>query len=421
MDAISIRCKTCNHGMKFSAEKAGKRAKCPKCDTIILIQAEEEKPQVKADAEEKAAAEAAPVVSAAPSEEDPDGGYGIFDDPELEALKKKREYDEKMEAKLKRQQKVMPKMARKVKAIPEAERWNKVRISLLFTFIGGIIWLATHFLQGSYVVIGKADLPEYGQLIAANLEIRGGEEDFPPRGQFWEVNDLDIFLGMIAGREFLGYAKTCLVMASLLYIFQAILWAIGLVMSLPVPRRFGMFGQLIVSLVLSFLNFWFMFFFKVLPALGVFSWILVPFLTPEIVLTEYNMERVIPIHVLWTGGPIAPFFENLLNLVIKFSFYLQPTFSCIFLWSIGTALKDEGIESGAKGLTQLSLGTFFCLFCFHLLSLCGASPVLVWILRIFYGVWYCFLLMFMFGYLALILKVRAVLYEKIYPKFKLDD
>jgi len=39
MDAHSIfRCKSCQHAMKFSAEKAGKKAKCPKCGTLVVIQ-----------------------------------------------------------------------------------------------------------------------------------------------------------------------------------------------------------------------------------------------------------------------------------------------------------------------------------------------------------------------------------------------
>ncbi len=421
MEAIQVRCKTCKHAMKFSAEKAGKRAKCPKCDTIVLIQAEEAAPQVKAAAAEAAAAEAAAaeaaaVVAAAPPEDDSAAGYGVFLDPELEALKKQREEEERLAAKKKRERKVLPKVARKVKAIPEAEAWAKVRFGLLFTFIGTVVWIATHILQGSYVVIGTADLPEYAQLIASILETRGGENDFPERGQFWDVDDLDIFLGMIAGREFIGYAKTCLVLASLLYLLQALCWGASYIISLPVPRRFATLGQLIAAMVLSFLNFLTMFFFKLLPVLGAYSWILVPFLTPEIVLTEYNMERVIPIHALWSG---APFWDNFLNLILKFCFYLQPTFGCIFIWTIGTAMKDEALEQRAKGLTQLSLGTFFTLFCFHMLSLCGASPVLVWTVRIFYGVWYCFLLLFMLSYAALILKCRAIMYEKIYPKNEL--
>jgi len=146
--------------------------------------------------------------------------------------------------------------------------------------------------------------------------------------------------------------------------------------------------------------------------------VMVPLITPEIALTEYNMERQMPLHVLWSG---APFWENFVNLLVKFVFYLQPTFGCIFLWSVGTAMRDDHIEKSAKGLTQMSLGTFFILFSFHMLSLCGASPVLVIVLRVFYIVWYCFLFLFMLQYASLLLKCRAVLFDKINPKNELQD
>jgi hypothetical protein len=414
MDAIIVRCKMCKHVMKFSAEKAGKRAKCPKCDAIVLVEAEVEPARKEEPAPEVAAA---PLVKAVDDEDDATGGYDVFTDPEMEEIKKRREAEEEAASKKKKDRKKLPKMSRKVKAIPDAESWSKVRIGLLFIFIGVCIWIFTHLAQGSYVVLGKVEFPEYANMIAVNLDARGGE-DLPARGKFWDVDEVNIYLGMIAGRDILGYARAMLTMASLFYFLQALAWGIGYVISLPVPRRFGTFGQVIASMVLAFFNVLIMFFFKLLPVLGVFSYVMIPFVTPEIVLTEYNIERSLPIHVLWSG---APFWENLLNLIFKFLFYLQPTFGCIFIWSIGLATKDEQIEQRGKGLTQMSLGTFFILFCFHMLSLCGSSAVLVNVLRVFYTVWFCFLFLFMLQYASLILKCRAVLYDKINPKYELEE
>jgi hypothetical protein len=424
--------------MKFSAEKAGKRAKCPKCDAIVLIKAEEEapqvkaggeeKPQVKAGAEEAAAAVAAPVVAAAPPDDDDDGegAYEVKLDPELEMLKKKREEEERAKARERRKRQALPKVARKQKAIADKDVWDKVRWGLLFTFFGAFIWLFTQAVQMSYVVIGKADYSEYAVLIATNLEQRGegGDNDkgeFPGPGEFWNVSDLNIYLGMISGRQFTGFAKTCLVIATLFYFVQALLWGLGLVMSIKVSPRFGTRGQVFVGLALAVFNFMVMFVMKLLPVLGISGWVVIPFLTPEIVMTEYNMERVIPIHVMWGGVGWQSFFENILNLIVKFAFYLQPVFSCIFLWSVGLHMKDEKLEQGARGLVQMCLGTFFILFVFHLLSLCGASPVLVWILRILYGLWFFFLMMFIISYLVLLWKARTLLYEKMNPKNALDE
>jgi hypothetical protein len=402
----------CKHAMKFSAEKAGKRAKCPKCDAIVLVEAEAETPK---EAEPAPDVAAAPVVKAVDEEDDSTAAYGVFADPELEEIKRKRQ--EESEGRKKKERKKLPKMLRKMKAIPDAESWNKVRIGLLFTFIGVCIWIFTHLGQGSYVVLGKVEFPEYANTVAENLEVRGGDEDFPEPGHFWDVDEVNLYLGMIAGRDVRGYARVMLTLASVFYLLQALAWGIGSAISLSVPRRYGTLGQLITSMVLAFFNFFIMVFFKLLPVLGVLSYVMIPFVTPELVILEYNMERSLPIHVLWSA---APFWENFLNLIFKFLFYLQPTLGCVFLWSVGMAIKNENIEQRAKGLTQMSLGTFFILFCFHMLSLCGSSPVLVNVLRVFYWVWFCFLFLFMLQYASVILKCRAVLYDKINPKNELE-
>lgn len=418
MDAIVVRCKTCKHAMKFSAEKAGKKSKCPKCDTIVLIKADE-KPEPKPE-EKPVKAEPAATPAASPSngEDEGDGAYDVFTDPEIEERKKQIAAEEEARLKnRKKDKKNLPKVTRKKKAIPDADSWKKVRLGLLFTLIGTCIWGFTHVLQGSYVLLGSVEFPEYANLIATNLERRGGENDLPEKGEFWAVDELNVHLGMIAGRDLVGFAKTCLVVSTLLYFLQALCWGLGCGIALPVPRRFGMFGQLLASLGLGFFNFLIMFIFKLLPVVGIISYIMIPFVAPEVVMTEYNMERTMPIHVMWSA---APYWENFLTVIFRFLFYLQPAIGCIFIWSVGTAVKDPGIEDSARGMTQLCLGTMFVLVCFHLLSLCGATPVMVTVLRVFYGVWFGFSVLLIAQYAVLIMRCRTVLYEKIYPKNELE-
>ena len=112
---------------------------------------------------------------------------------------------------------------------------------------------------------------------------------------------------------------------------------------------------------------------------------------------------------------------NFLTVIFRFLFYLQPAIGCIFIWSVGTAIKEPGLEDSARGTTQLCLGTMFMLICFHLLSLCGATPVMVTVLRVFYGVWFGFSVLLIAQYALLIMRCRTVLYEKIYPKNELQD
>ena len=428
---ISVRCKSCQHTMKFAASKAGKKARCPKCDALIVIEAEEEKIQLVDDdapvqlvddppAEQAAETPAPPAEPppAAPPEppkhdefsDDGPSSYGVYVDPELEERQKAMQAEEESKKKKKKDKKKLPKVTRKVKAIDQAEEWTKVRAGLMWLFVGVCIWMFTHLLSGLYVLLGSVELSEYANVIATNLEERRGD-DFPPPGRFWDVDQFDIYLTMIAGGKFAGLAQFCITTAALFYFLQALIWGLGYLFCLPVPRRFGMFGQLLMMIGLLIFNVVITFIFKLLPVLGI-GYIMIPYLVPEIAMTEYNMDRQMPLNVLWSG---SPFLENLGSLIFKFAFYLEPTFACIFLWSIGVAIKEEDLANSGKSLTQMSLGTLFILGAFQLLSVCGATPVLVGLLRILYTLWFFFLLGFMLQYALLLVRCRAVLEEKIHP------
>ena len=397
--------------MKFSADKAGKKAKCSKCGAIVPIEAPPE-------TEPEQEPEPAPVVKAAEEEEDGTGSYGLYTDPELEERKKQLEAEEEAKANPKKKdRKKLPKVARKIKAIADAESWEKVRLGMFFVFLGVCVWIVAHLLQGSYVLIGSVEFPEYAPLLATYLASRNND-DFPARGHGWDIDQMSICLGIISGRAFLGYAQFCIVVVTGLYFLQAILWGVGYALCLPVPRRYGMFGQLLAALGLAGFNVLCVFAFKLLPVLGAHGYVLIPYLTPEVAMTEYNMERLVPIHVLWSG---APFWENLLTLVLRFSAYLEPAFFCIFIWSVGLIVKEDEIEQGGKGRTQMCLGTMFMLLTYQLLSLCGASPVMVILLRVIYTVWFSFALIFMLQYIMLLVKCRTVLQEKINPTNELEE
>ena len=150
---------------------------------------------------------------------------------------------------------------------------------------------------------------------------------------------------------------------------------------------------------------------------GAHGYVMIPFIVPEIVLTEYNMERMVPIHILWSG---APFWENLGCLIFRCALYLEPAFFSIFIWSAGVAVKDKTVEEGGKGRTQMCLGTLFILICYHMMSLCGASPALVIVLRIVYAVWFFFTAIFILQY-ASAHEGPGGLYDKINPKNELDE
>jgi hypothetical protein len=151
---------------------------------------------------------------------------------------------------------------------------------------------------------------------------------------------------------------------------------------------------------------------------GLTSYVLIPFVTPEISMTEYNMERMIPIQVLWSG---APFWESVLNLILKFLVYFEPAMLSIFIWSAGIAIKDDKIAEAGHGRAEMALGTFFIIMTYHLLSLCGASPIIVNVMRVVYGLWFLFHIIFLLQLAMLLMKFRAVLYDKIHPRFELEE
>src|SRR4029077_6031754 len=122
------------------------------------------------------------------------------------------------------------------------------------------------------------------------------------------------------------------------------------------------------------------------------------------------MERMVPINILFAGAGWGAFFENAGCLIIKSLLYLEPTMMSIFIWSAGVAIKDDEIASSGRGRVEMCLGTLLIIICYHLLSLCGASPVLVYVLRVIYALWFFFLIIFMLQYAMLLLKLRAVLY-----------
>ena len=91
-------------------------------------------------------------------------------------------------------------------------------------------------------------------------------------------------------------------MSSVLYFLQAVLWVAGYGFLLPVPRRFGMFGQVLVMLGLAVLNMLLVFILQAAAgarrAMGI---VMIPLVTPEIAMTEYNMERSVPITFCGAG------------------------------------------------------------------------------------------------------------------------
>src|SRR4051794_4967008 len=150
MDTITVQCPSCGHSLRFGADKAGRKAKCPKCGNTVPIPAADAPP---------------PVVAAAPpppppaDDDDGPANYGL-----VEETGKRMETDVIGKREPKAQKKNLPKLTRRTKTLADKEQWEKVQTGLMFLFVGVVIWLAVHLLHGLYVVLGNIDFAEFAKI-----------------------------------------------------------------------------------------------------------------------------------------------------------------------------------------------------------------------------------------------------------------
>ncbi len=403
MEVIRVSC-ACGHAMKFAADKVGRKAKCPKCTAIIVVR----KPD-----------EANGPVGAAAAEDEGDGAYGIIVDQEL--VERQRQIDEEEIQRLKEaRKKKAPKILKKFKSLPDAELWEKVHFGLLFVFLGGCIWAFTHVLVGMWVGLGTVEFADYARMVTQEIERDGDrrqqrdppEPRIPEDGRFWEFSQFNHLVSMAAGRGFAGFAKFCIIVCLILFPIQTILWMVGYILCLPVPNHHGARGQLILLMVLNVVNFLFFLFFKLLPITGLYRWYLIPYLLPEVMFTEYNMERVTPYFMLWS---LSPFWESLLSMFLQFTLFLEPVVGAIFVWSCASTLKATRVEENADGVAANGLSQYAIWLLYLMIALCGTTPVLIGVLRVLYILWYGALMMFVTRYTLLMWRCRDMIDARLNP------
>jgi hypothetical protein len=391
--------------MKFAADKAGRKAKCPKCATLLTIPGP------------SANGPAAPGGAPPGAGEDEEGAYGVVVDHELvERRQQLEEEDRKRQKELKK--KKAPKLKKKYKSLPDEELWEKVHFGLLFIFLGTCVWAFTHLLTGMWVSLGTAEFKDYARMTVEQIQDAGqrrmarGEAEIPEDGHFWDFSQYHFLVAIAAGRGFASFAKICLAINLILYPIQQILWLVGCILCLPVPRHHGALGQLIFMMILGGFNVIFWVLFRLIPTFGLYKYYLIPYFIPEVMFTEYNMERVYPFFMLWSP---SPFWESLLAIFLQFVYFLQPIVGVIFLWSVATSLKASRVEENAAGVTVTGFGQYFCWLSFLMIALCGTTPVLVGVLRVLYILWYGFLMMFIVRYALLTWRCRDLLHSRLYP------
>jgi hypothetical protein len=386
MEMMVHRCPSCQASLKFGKDKAGRRTKCPKCGGDVTLPRTED-------------------AKAMNSDEDDAGGYGLalFDD-EAEREKRELAHAKKAEKKLAERIKV------RRKNIGDLDAWRRVYYGLLFILIGACVWGAWIGLHALVLFLGMVQGPEYGPNAERHLMM--DVQPAPQPGVAPALNRPMFMLSLLSGTDNVETARVLLIVGQIFVMLQAILWMVGYGMCLSVENRFGTRGQLVFLFSLGGTNLLFNLFLRFLPLCGVVSYVLVPFFAPEIVMSEVNIERIVPLHVHWSSLPTL---EIILALIVYLSMMLEPILIGIFIITIAQMIRDQPVEDKASGLVTMGFGVLFIMLCYQMYAVAGSSTVLVRFLRILYILWWGFQIGFVVRLATTCYSARELLKFYLYP------
>jgi ribosomal protein S27E len=367
MAFISFRCTSCNQGLKIGPDKAGRKIKCSKCGTVLVV------PHAGTAEQPAPVPSSEPRPKAGEDEQDDIKSYGMLAEPE--AAEPPTE-----DAKAKKPQDKPPPLKRKLKTLSDLDLWEKVRTGLQVIMVGVYVWAGAVLFTVLLVILGIVNGPEYSEVVASAMT----EKVNTPAGEVLAPDMPTFLLTLITGTGFQGIGKTFYILAALLTLLQILIMIAGYAIAVKVPDRSGMPGQIKALLTLGGLNFLLVLIFKLLPALGVMSYVLVPYATPEVAMIDANIGRDPPLWVFWSS---APFWDMTLSVLFMCLFYAQPIFIGVFIWSIGLALREDPVIAHGQAVVNVSFGVAFALLAYYLLSMAGTSGVAMGVMRIIYALW----------------------------------
>jgi hypothetical protein len=388
-------------GAEFEAE--GKIARCPDCRATFKNNGDARKKKAKVKA--KAAPPPPPKKPAPAKPQAADADMYGFDQNEEDLAEIRRVREEEEEQKNEEKKKIAkPTITIKRKNIGDLDVWAYINSSMMWFLFGTIAWGLAHLLQGIIIILGAVQGPEYAGpvvrfLIAPNQPaFELGQGDVLDRASF--------VMAMLGGSDLIMVTFSLLLVIEVLSWIQTGLWMTGYAIAwrgseLVEYSR----GQLTTLFTIGGINFLLRFFFFFLPAVGAYSYVLMPLWGTELTMADANMDRSTPLHVFWS---FAPFWEEILALVILVCRYLEPALIAYFVWTVGTTLKDEPLEKSAVGTVRTGFAIMFLLLTFHLFALTGNSPVLVKVLRVLYGLWYGFMILWILKMVGIFNKCRDV-------------
>ncbi len=406
MDAITFRCANCQHPMKVSADKAGRKARCPKCKAELTIPA--------------ASPAAAPAPGKGSAEDEEGGAYnlvGAIDAPPVEEKPKKQrrdfedeDEDEEEEAARARALAV-PKTpgapegfrpaAPRARALLEPERWHKVQLGLMLLSVGLWIWVGAFLLGRVPAVIGAFAAPEYG-----SFAVRYAEASGPAK-----LTTAEFLMHVVTGTDSASAGLWLARIGEILMLLAGLTLIAGSALCLPVPSRFGSKGLALALVILSSVNVILGVVFRLLPYTGAMNYTLIPVAMPEVsMFGSPGPDRLMPLSVLFSALPML---EYTLALLIWGALFVQLILICAFVRTVALAMRHEELEPKMQGLIRMGLGVLFILLAYLMVSITGTTIVLQWVLRVVYGLFVGFFLGMLVWYALTLLQVPAMIAEEL--------
>jgi hypothetical protein len=414
METITFRCSACQHVLRVSADKAGRKAKCVKCGTPLTIptaSAEGAKEPALAplagnketdQAKAPALADAktlAPGQSAADDEAE-SLTYGIKDEPVVEKEDKKNR-DKKTPI----PQGPARRQVKKLSRITHAKQWVRVSLGCKVIAAGLCIWLGAFLLYRVPLVFGLAAGEEYA--IPVDQRLVAGSLD---SGKPADMNYCLYAVALISGNSMADVMIWVVRLSQVIYFLMYLPLVAGYVICLAAPPQGGTRLQLGVLLALALANLLFGIIFKLLPLLGVYEYTILPAVVPEIELNSMNASRMESVYTFWLRWPILEMYWALLMTIL---FYLEPAMVAVFLRAVAKGLRSDVLEEKAMAAMQFAFSQIFVQMAWMLLALCGTSEVLLIVMRIIYMIGMGFFIGQMIYTVLVLLSVRSVVFQQL--------
>jgi uncharacterized membrane protein len=395
--AVCPKCET-----EFVPE--GKIARCPNCRATFAANPPKAKKKAKdpAKASRPNGKGAVKPAKPTPSEED-ENLYGFAEETDLAEHRRAREEKEEEE---KEDKKAISKPVIEVKRknIGDLKVWAKVDRSMIFFLYGTLVWGARHLLHGLILFLGMINGPDYPRAVAEFL-IRQNQPAFQ-LGHGDVLDRVSFTLAMLGGTDYVTASYVLMLLGTLLFWVQIGLWVAGYSIAWQgVDDVESGKSQLISLFSLAGINFVLSLLLVFLPLVGLYSYLPMPLWGTELAMCYHNVDRTTPLHIFWS---YAPFWDTLITLITLACRAAEPTMIVYFIWTVAARLKDDRVE--LEGTAQMTVGTgcaiTFLLLTVELFSLAGNSMTLIWLVRILYFLWYCFVILWIQRVAATIGKCR---------------